>query len=157
MGSLFIYLCFLLSLDPVSGTAFTFLPDQCHYRCIESGCIECERVNVLFFWLFLFSLPAKLINGGIAGIVGVTCVFPIDLAKTRLQNQRHGQPVYKNMWVFSVGQLLWSATVRRAWVAALFVEPRVCLLFSPNPPVTHAGDWDGCLDLNNRPDRLETE
>uniref|UniRef100_A0A8C6T673 Mitochondrial glutamate carrier 1 n=1 Tax=Neogobius melanostomus TaxID=47308 RepID=A0A8C6T673_9GOBI len=43
------------------------------------------------------SLPAKLINGGIAGIVGVTCVFPIDLAKTRLQNQRAGQQVYKNM------------------------------------------------------------
>ncbi|CAL1609066.1 unnamed protein product [Knipowitschia caucasica] len=43
------------------------------------------------------SLPAKLINGGIAGIVGVTCVFPIDLAKTRLQNQRAGQLVYKNM------------------------------------------------------------
>ncbi|XP_042364476.1 solute carrier family 25 member 55a isoform X2 [Plectropomus leopardus] len=43
------------------------------------------------------SLPAKLINGGIAGIVGVTCVFPIDLAKTRLQNQRRGQQVYKSM------------------------------------------------------------
>ncbi|XP_053723826.1 solute carrier family 25 member 55a [Synchiropus splendidus] len=43
------------------------------------------------------SLPAKLINGGIAGIVGVTCVFPIDLAKTRLQNQRPGQQVYKSM------------------------------------------------------------
>uniref|UniRef100_A0A674PM39 Solute carrier family 25 member 55a n=1 Tax=Takifugu rubripes TaxID=31033 RepID=A0A674PM39_TAKRU len=43
------------------------------------------------------SLPAKLINGGIAGIVGVTCVFPIDLAKTRLQNQRRGQMVYKSM------------------------------------------------------------
>uniref|UniRef100_A0A3Q2YHH0 Mitochondrial glutamate carrier 1 n=1 Tax=Hippocampus comes TaxID=109280 RepID=A0A3Q2YHH0_HIPCM len=42
-------------------------------------------------------LPAKLINGGIAGIVGVTCVFPIDLAKTRLQNQRQGQQVYKSM------------------------------------------------------------
>ncbi|KAK3519386.1 hypothetical protein QTP70_026951 [Hemibagrus guttatus] len=43
------------------------------------------------------SLPAKLINGGIAGMVGVTCVFPIDLAKTRLQNQRSSQQVYKNM------------------------------------------------------------
>uniref|UniRef100_A0A3Q0SDM1 Mitochondrial glutamate carrier 2 n=1 Tax=Amphilophus citrinellus TaxID=61819 RepID=A0A3Q0SDM1_AMPCI len=42
-------------------------------------------------------LPAKLINGGIAGMVGVTCVFPIDLAKTRLQNQRSGQQIYKNM------------------------------------------------------------
>ncbi|XP_072290858.1 mitochondrial glutamate carrier 1 [Eucyclogobius newberryi] len=42
------------------------------------------------------SLPAKLINGGVAGLVGVTCVFPIDLAKTRLQNQQAVQ-VYKGM------------------------------------------------------------
>lgn len=46
----------------------------------------------------LRSLPAKLINGGVAGLVGVTCVFPIDLAKTRLQNQQ-GTQVYKGMWV----------------------------------------------------------
>ncbi|KAM7002902.1 LOW QUALITY PROTEIN: mitochondrial glutamate carrier 1 [Tautogolabrus adspersus] len=43
-----------------------------------------------------YSLPAKLINGGVAGLVGVTCVFPIDLAKTRLQNQQ-GVQVYKGM------------------------------------------------------------
>ncbi|XP_076878242.1 mitochondrial glutamate carrier 1 isoform X2 [Brachyhypopomus gauderio] len=43
-----------------------------------------------------FSLPAKLINGGVAGLVGVTCVFPIDLAKTRLQNQQ-GARVYTGM------------------------------------------------------------
>ncbi|XP_040830495.1 mitochondrial glutamate carrier 2 [Ochotona curzoniae] len=42
------------------------------------------------------SLAAKLINGGVAGLVGVTCVFPIDLAKTRLQNQ-HGKDSYKGM------------------------------------------------------------
>ncbi|XP_036615882.1 mitochondrial glutamate carrier 2 [Trichosurus vulpecula] len=42
------------------------------------------------------SFPAKLINGGVAGLVGVTCVFPIDLAKTRLQNQ-HGKMAYKGM------------------------------------------------------------
>ncbi|XP_074122920.1 mitochondrial glutamate carrier 2 isoform X1 [Sminthopsis crassicaudata] len=41
-------------------------------------------------------VPAKLINGGVAGLVGVTCVFPIDLAKTRLQNQ-HGKVAYKGM------------------------------------------------------------
>lgn len=44
----------------------------------------------------LCSLSAKLINGGVAGLVGVTCVFPIDLAKTRLQNQQ-GVQVYKGM------------------------------------------------------------
>ncbi|CAM9458383.1 mitochondrial glutamate carrier 1-like [Lampetra fluviatilis] len=44
------------------------------------------------------SLPAKLINGGIAGLIGVTCVFPIDLAKTRLQNQQEGQRMYRNMF-----------------------------------------------------------
>ncbi|XP_049639490.1 mitochondrial glutamate carrier 2 isoform X1 [Suncus etruscus] len=42
------------------------------------------------------SIAAKLINGGVAGLVGVTCVFPIDLAKTRLQNQQ-GKDVYKGM------------------------------------------------------------
>ncbi|XP_034272703.1 mitochondrial glutamate carrier 1 isoform X1 [Pantherophis guttatus] len=43
------------------------------------------------------SLPAKLINGGIAGLIGVTCVFPIDLAKTRLQNQQNGYRMYTSM------------------------------------------------------------
>ncbi|XP_052009499.1 mitochondrial glutamate carrier 1 [Xyrauchen texanus] len=43
------------------------------------------------------SLPAKLINGGIAGLIGVTCVFPIDLAKTRLQNQQNGSRIYSSM------------------------------------------------------------
>ncbi|XP_062970895.1 mitochondrial glutamate carrier 2 [Cynocephalus volans] len=42
------------------------------------------------------SITAKLINGGVAGLVGVTCVFPIDLAKTRLQNQ-HGKDMYRGI------------------------------------------------------------
>ncbi|XP_033739447.1 mitochondrial glutamate carrier 1-like [Pecten maximus] len=48
-----------------------------------------------------FSLIPKVINGGIAGIVGVTCVFPIDLTKTRLQNQQpgpNGQLLYRSLW-----------------------------------------------------------
>ena len=39
-----------------------------------------------------FSILPKIINGGIAGIIGVTCVFPLDLVKTRLQNQRVSHP-----------------------------------------------------------------
>ncbi|KAI6188020.1 hypothetical protein M3Y98_00308500 [Aphelenchoides besseyi] len=42
----------------------------------------------------------KIINGGFAGIVGVTCVFPLDLIKTRLQNQRpdaQGKLQYKGI------------------------------------------------------------
>merc|ERR1711892_213315 len=37
-----------------------------------------------------FSLLPKIVNGGIAGIIGVSCVFPLDLVKTRLQNQKLG-------------------------------------------------------------------
>ncbi|CAG9826325.1 unnamed protein product [Diabrotica balteata] len=47
-----------------------------------------------------FSLVPKIVNGGIAGIIGVTCVFPLDLVKTRLQNQQigpNGEKMYNSM------------------------------------------------------------
>ncbi|XP_013186052.2 mitochondrial glutamate carrier 1 isoform X1 [Amyelois transitella] len=47
-----------------------------------------------------FALLPKIINGGIAGIVGVSVVFPLDLVKTRLQNQTvgpQGEKQYKSM------------------------------------------------------------
>lgn len=50
-----------------------------------------------------FRLIPKIINGGIAGIIGVSVVFPLDLVKTRLQNQvigPNGERMYKSMQVF---------------------------------------------------------
>ncbi|XP_076166651.1 mitochondrial glutamate carrier 1 [Ptiloglossa arizonensis] len=47
-----------------------------------------------------FQLLPKIINGGIAGIIGVSVVFPLDLVKTRLQNQvigPNGERMYKSM------------------------------------------------------------
>lgn len=47
-----------------------------------------------------FKLVPKIINGGIAGIIGVSVVFPLDLVKTRLQNQvigPDGQKMYSSM------------------------------------------------------------
>merc|ERR1712241_1315889 len=47
-----------------------------------------------------FSILPKIVNGGIAGIIGVTCVFPLDLVKTRLQNQQvaaEGSKMYSGM------------------------------------------------------------
>lgn len=44
---------------------------------------------------------AKVIDGGLAGITGVTATFPLDLSKTRLQKQKiiQGQaPKYKGMF-----------------------------------------------------------
>lgn len=48
-----------------------------------------------------FKLLPKIINGGIAGIIGVSVVFPLDLVKTRLQNQvigPHGERMYASMF-----------------------------------------------------------
>lgn len=44
------------------------------------------------------SLLVKFINGGIVGLIGVICVFFIDLVKIRLQNQQNGQCVYMSMF-----------------------------------------------------------
>uniref|UniRef100_A0A8C7KDM3 Mitochondrial glutamate carrier 2 n=1 Tax=Oncorhynchus kisutch TaxID=8019 RepID=A0A8C7KDM3_ONCKI len=76
------YVCVPLCLGVLHGYV-----SLCRLACV---CV------LVFCGFHLRSLPAKLINGGVAGLVGVTCVFPIDLAKTRLQNQQ-GARVYTGM------------------------------------------------------------
>eukprot|EP00116_Pleurobrachia_bachei_P006952 sb/3467214/ len=44
-------------------------------------------------------LRCKVFNGAFAGVVGVTCTFPLDLVKTRMQSQNKsggGPPKYRN-------------------------------------------------------------
>jgi len=46
-------------------------------------------------------LPAKLVVGGIAGVIGTSIIFPIDMVKTRLQNQavtKAGERMYNGAW-----------------------------------------------------------
>ncbi|XP_026874992.2 solute carrier family 25 member 55a isoform X2 [Electrophorus electricus] len=92
------------------------------------------------------SLPAKLINGGIAGIVGVTCVFPIDLAKTRLQNQRKGQQVYKNLLdclVKTVQSEGYFGMYRGAAVNLTLVTPEKAIKLAANDYFRHHLSKDG--------------
>uniref|UniRef100_A0A8D0AFW9 Mitochondrial glutamate carrier 1 n=1 Tax=Sander lucioperca TaxID=283035 RepID=A0A8D0AFW9_SANLU len=92
------------------------------------------------------SLPAKLINGGIAGIVGVTCVFPIDLAKTRLQNQRQGQQVYKNMMdclIKTVRSEGYFGMYRGAAVNLTLVTPEKAIKLAANDFFRHHLSKDG--------------
>ncbi|XP_033908168.2 mitochondrial glutamate carrier 1-like isoform X1 [Acipenser ruthenus] len=92
------------------------------------------------------SLPAKLINGGIAGIVGVTCVFPIDLAKTRLQNQRNGQQVYRSMLdclIKTVRSEGYFGMYRGAAVNLTLVTPEKAIKLAANDFFRHHLTKDG--------------
>ncbi|XP_061590920.1 mitochondrial glutamate carrier 1-like [Cololabis saira] len=92
------------------------------------------------------SLPAKLINGGIAGIVGVTCVFPIDLAKTRLQNQRSGQQLYRNMMdclIKTVKSEGYFGMYRGAAVNLTLVTPEKAIKLAANDFFRHQLSKDG--------------
>ena len=59
-------------------------------------------------------MQQKLVVGAIAGVIGTCCIFPIDVAKTRLQNQKPGparySPKQQNCGVthFSRRSILWA-------------------------------------------------
>ncbi|PIO30561.1 hypothetical protein AB205_0070750, partial [Aquarana catesbeiana] len=92
------------------------------------------------------SLPAKLINGGVAGIVGVSCIFPIDLTKTRLQNQRQGQQVYKGIWdclAKTVRSEGYFGMYRGVAVNLTFVTPEKAIKLAANDFFRHHLAKDG--------------
>ncbi|XP_056157697.1 solute carrier family 25 member 55b [Lampris incognitus] len=96
------------------------------------------------------SLPAKLINGGVAGMVGVTCVFPIDLAKTRLQNQRSGQQLYRNMMdclIKTVRSEGYFGMYRGAAVNLTLVTPEKAIKLAANDFFRHQLSRDGRLTV----------
>ncbi|KAM6937367.1 mitochondrial glutamate carrier 1 [Xenentodon cancila] len=95
------------------------------------------------------SLPAKLINGGVAGLVGVTCVFPIDLAKTRLQNQQ-GTQVYKGMFdclAKTVRSEGYFGCYRGAAVNLTLVTPEKAIKLAANDVFRQKLSKDGHLPL----------
>lgn len=80
-----------------------------------------------------FVLGAKLGNGAIAGIVGVTCTFPVDLCKTRLQNTvvgPNGERMYTG--ILDCGKKTFRAEgfrgLYRGWaVNTLLITPEKCI------------------------------
>ncbi|XP_063052166.1 mitochondrial glutamate carrier 1 [Engraulis encrasicolus] len=95
------------------------------------------------------SLPAKLINGGVAGLVGVTCVFPIDLAKTRLQNQQ-GPKLYTGLLdclVKTVRAEGYFGMYRGAAVNLTLVTPEKAIKLAANDVFRQKLSKDGKLPL----------
>ncbi|XP_066556454.1 mitochondrial glutamate carrier 1 [Amia ocellicauda] len=92
------------------------------------------------------SLPAKLINGGVAGLIGVTCVFPIDLAKTRLQNQQNGSRLYSSMsdcLIKTIRSEGYFGMYRGAAVNLTLVTPEKAIKLAANDFFRHHLSTDG--------------
>ncbi|XP_059572995.1 mitochondrial glutamate carrier 1-like [Alligator mississippiensis] len=92
------------------------------------------------------SLWARLLDGAVAGVVGVTCVFPLDLAKTRLQNQRAGRGAYRST-LHCLATTLRSegclAMYRGAAVNLTLVTPEKAIKLAANDYFRHLLARDG--------------
>ena len=67
---------------------------ECHWCLTLMAKSKCHLSKNLYFFRL-----AAIVNGGFAGLSGVTCTFPLDLTKTRLQNQPvvDGKRMYKSL------------------------------------------------------------
>ena len=105
-----------------------------------------------------FSLAAKILNAGIAGLAGVSTVFPIDLAKTRLQFQHHqpaglaGERVYSGLLDCLVKTVRADGVrglYRGVGVNLLLVAPQRAVMLSSNDLFRHLLTFpDGRLPLD---------
>jgi len=104
-----------------------------------------------------FGLIPRVINGGIAGIVGVICVFPLDLVKTRMQNQSKvvGQPpLYKNVFDCAI-KTFRSGGFRGMYsgsaVNILLITPEKAIKLVANDVFRHAlKTKDGALPMHRQ-------
>lgn len=101
-----------------------------------------------------FSILPRLINGSIAGLVGVTCVFPIDLVKTRLQNQQpgpKGELLYKSLpdcFAKTFRNEGFFGMYRGSGVNLLLITPEKCIKLVGNDFFRHRlSDANGKLTL----------
>ena len=90
-----------------------------------------------------FLLLPKIINGGIAGIIGVTCVFPLDLVKTRLQNQQvgpNGELMYRSIldcFRKTLGKEGFFGMYRGSGVNILLITPEKAIKLTGNDFFRH--------------------
>ncbi|CAG0916261.1 unnamed protein product [Notodromas monacha] len=90
-----------------------------------------------------FSLLPKILNGGIAGIIGVSCVFPLDLVKTRLQNQQvgpKGEKMYNSIadcFKKTAKAEGFSGMYRGCAVNVLFITPEKAIKLTANDFFRH--------------------
>ncbi|KAG2462446.1 GHC1 protein, partial [Polypterus senegalus] len=112
----------------------------------SSAAVVVQHVHAQQFQGFKGHLPAKLINGGIAGLIGVTCVFPIDLAKTRLQNQQNGSRLYSSMsdcLIKTIRSDGYFGMYRGAAVNLTLVTPEKAIKLAANDFFRHMLSKDG--------------